>query len=737
MHEDGAANTLDTARSFDITPNLQTFTDSLSPLNTNDYYSFSLGSRSSLELSLSGFSADIDVELLDSKGELLQASAKSGFELESLFTTLDAGQYYIKVFSDREITTDYSLSLSATTNQNVSSPENRDFLTGAINPSFDSGVFTVGSTGEVSIDYLFDGGGYRGELAIFSLEGMEQYYGDWNDFVEEAAHRALSASDLGHVVISDKTEGAKFSGILGTSDRKDLNSGTYLGPKTVSMLPGDTFGVMLVPHGTVQKVLDNPNPEGALRPLFSLSTKNPDDTFHLGQIADVVGDGTTFVMEDLRVDTGSDRDYNDIIFRVSGATGYAELLKDVIKPENDWQYSELGQQILAYVSDYDNSEKEEPGVPTYPGLPIPELPIPKLSSTTVDQGGNGISDLTETSGTVEPNQGGALPNTPTQIEASSTGDVIDQVNSTDPTDIYQVSSSQLRDTEISVLSGTTAVNILTPEGTVLSQQILDRGAHSLILPENLPAEVLLKFENQPGSEGSYLLRGFESQAAEPFNIDIEFGAGLTASQQETIQAAARSIESLIEQGLPSAIVDGNIIDDINFKISATDLDGAGGTLAQTKVDFMRYGTLLPAQSITNFDGADLAQLENSGQLFSVVQHEMLHGLGFGNLWEAKGLVDYAKTPFTRYTGENAITAFQEVGGLTDYINLETEGQGSADLHWQENLFQDELMTRDLGFQTGEDGNVLSPISPSYPSLSSRFGLRGESESSNTELGFVW
>jgi len=710
MHEDVAANTLGTASNFSLTPDAQTFTDSLTSLNQNDYYGFSLGSASSLELSLGDFTTNIDVELLDSNGELLQASTNSGLEVESLLTTLDAGQYYLKVFFDQEITTDYSLNLSATANQ--------DFLTGEIIPNFDSGVFTVGSTGEVSVDYLFDGGGYRGELAIFNLEGIEQYAGDWSEFVEEAARRALSNSDLGHVVISDQTEGAKFSGILGTSDNFDHNGGTYLGPKTVSLEPGDTFGVMLVPNGTVEEVFNNPDSEGALRPLFSLSTNNPDDTFHLGQIADVVGDGTTFVMEDLRVDTGSDRDYNDIIFRFSGATGYAELLKDVIAPNNDWQYSELGQKVLAYVSEDDNPEKEEPGVPTYPGLPIPNIPIPVVPSTTVDQGGNGISEVTETSEAVtetseavEPNPGGALPNTPTQIEASSTVDVIDQVNSTDPTDIFQVSSEELSNTEILVLSGNTVVSILNLDGTILTQQILGRGNHSLILPENLPPQVLLQFENQPGSNSSYLLRGFESQAEEPFNIDLEFGAGLTASQQETIQAAATSIESLIEQGLPSAIVDGNIIDDINLKIAATDLDGAGGTLAETKIDFMRYATLLPAQSITNFDAADLAQLENSGQLFSVVQHEILHGLGFGNLWEAKGLVDYAKTPFSRYTGEQAIAAFQEAGGVTDYINLETQGQGSADLHWQENLFQDELMTPDLGFQTGEDGNVFSPISP--------------------------
>lgn len=580
-----------------------------------------------------------------------------------------------------------------------------------LEPVFESGVFTVGDNGQVSIDFLFDGGAYNGELAIFSLDGMDEFAPGSEGFIQEAARRALSDSELGHVVISDSTEGARFSGILGTTDSEDYNVGEYTGSKTVSMSPGGTFGFMLVPNGTVQQVFDNPNADGAVRPLFSLVTANPDDAFHVGQLVDVFGDSTTFVMEDLRVDTGSDRDYNDIIFRVDGAKGYAALLDEAIAPGNEWRYSELGQRVLAYVNEFDNSGKDVPGDPTYPGLPTPELPIPTVPSTPVDQGGNGFSDLTGvTDGTVEQNQGGALPNTPTLIEASATGDLIDQVSSIDTIDFYQVSSTQLVETEISVLSGNTSISMLTPEGEVLTQQVLTRGTHSLTMPEDIPGEVLLKFENQGGSDATYILRGFESQAKEPFNIDVEFGSELTASQKETIQAAAKSVESLIGQGLPSAIVDGKIIDDVNFKISVTDLDGADGALARTKIDFMRYGTLLPAQSITQFDVADIAQLESSGQLFSVVQHEILHGLGFGNLWEAKGLVDYAGTPFAQYTGENAIAAFQELGGVTDYINLETEGDGSANLHWHEGLFQNELMTRDLGFQTAEDSQVFSPIS---------------------------
>jgi hypothetical protein len=39
---------------------------------------------------------------------------------------------------------------------------------------FTSGVFTVGDSGQVEVEYLWDGGGYKGDLAFFSLDGMDQ-----------------------------------------------------------------------------------------------------------------------------------------------------------------------------------------------------------------------------------------------------------------------------------------------------------------------------------------------------------------------------------------------------------------------------------------------------------------------------------------------------------------------------------------------------------------------------------
>ena len=91
------------------------------------------------------------------------------------------------------------------------------------------GIFTVGSTGKVAVDYLFDGGGYKGEIAIFSITGMENLEVGSADFIKEATKRALSNSTQGYVVIQDYLERARFSG--GLAWENNANSGEYKGTR--------------------------------------------------------------------------------------------------------------------------------------------------------------------------------------------------------------------------------------------------------------------------------------------------------------------------------------------------------------------------------------------------------------------------------------------------------------------------------------------------------------------------
>jgi hypothetical protein len=131
---------------------------------------------------------------------------------------------------------------------------------------------------------------------------------------------------------------------------ENYNNEPYKGIKTFTMTPGKAFTVMLVPNGKVQEVFDNPDIGGDKRPLFSLSSSNPNDAWLYGQIADVTGAGQAFPIENQGVDTGSDKDYQDIIFKVTGATGKAVLLKEVIDPTKDWTISEGGNKFIDFLT---------------------------------------------------------------------------------------------------------------------------------------------------------------------------------------------------------------------------------------------------------------------------------------------------------------------------------------------------------------------------------------------------
>ncbi len=184
-------------------------------------------------------------------------------------------------------------------------------------PRFEGGLFTVGDDGLVVIDWLYDGGAYQGELGIFSLSGMEYLAAD--AFRKEAAKRALSGTPQGYVVISDGTEGARYRGFLGEACER--NGGRYNGVKRFRMVPRDRFATVLIPNGTLQAYHDHMETDPEKRPLFSLTAMHSDHGIRLGQIADVNGLGNAFVYEDMDLDDPlNDKDYNDFIIQVTGAT---------------------------------------------------------------------------------------------------------------------------------------------------------------------------------------------------------------------------------------------------------------------------------------------------------------------------------------------------------------------------------------------------------------------------------
>ncbi|AUT02901.1 hypothetical protein CLI64_22220 [Nostoc sp. CENA543] len=229
----------------------------------------------------------------------------------------------------------------------------QDLLKYADRSVYSEGVFKVGETGKVTFDFLYDGGWYQGEFAVFSLAGMENYQPGSEGFIKEATNRALSNSKLGYVLAKDLTEGARFTEKMPWEP--NFNSGNYLGVKTFEMNPGDKFALMFVPNTSVEEINKTKGISKASQmwqygklPLFSIPEANPNVA--VGQIVDVDGNGT-FAFEDIPTGySGSDRDYNDFVFQIKGASGVAQSIDNFSNSERNWRTTEVGQKLLEYAN---------------------------------------------------------------------------------------------------------------------------------------------------------------------------------------------------------------------------------------------------------------------------------------------------------------------------------------------------------------------------------------------------
>ena len=215
--------------------------------------------------------------------------------------------------------------------------------------TFSEGVFEVGASGEIEVDFLFDGNWFTGELALFNLDGMESYEPGSVEFIQEAASRAISNSQQGYTLIRDTQEKAKFTSSFSWEPR--FNWGRYQGSKTFSLEAGTRFGLMLTQNNSLAEIANNPANIWQIRslPMFSIPEANPG---HIdGQVVDVDGQDI-FAFEDLRIDWDrSDRDYNDVVFQLKGVESNVPSIDDYIDQYRDWRSTPVGEEILAINDD--------------------------------------------------------------------------------------------------------------------------------------------------------------------------------------------------------------------------------------------------------------------------------------------------------------------------------------------------------------------------------------------------
>ncbi len=227
---------------------------------------------------------------------------------------------------------------------------------------------------------------------------------------------------------------------------------------------------------------------------------------------------------------------------------------------------------------------------------------------------------------------------------------------------------------------------------------------------------------------------FTATAAAPvsqFSITLQYTNGASPSQMAAFEAARTRWQQVVIGDLSNVNVGTNqdvcgsgnpvsgVIDDLLILVTLDSIDGPGQILGAAGPCIVRASNSLTVVGQMTFDTADLATLENAGNLGDVILHEMGHVLGIGSLWNVAGFtlvsgacvddgnqVAVAGTGVDpRFIGGQATAAYTgSNGGAGSNVPVENfpgSGNncpnGTRDSHWEEDIFKSELMT---GFISG-------------------------------------
>lgn len=242
-------------------------------------------------------------------------------------------------------------------------------------------------------------------------------------------------------------------------------------------------------------------------------------------------------------------------------------------------------------------------------------------------------------------------------------------------------------------------------------------------------------------DGSVTPVQFNATVRTNFNIELIYLSAVTASQRAAFEAAAARWSAVVVSDHQDFIynrdqldprcgyVEGDMVqrtgDDLVIFAGVTDIPDTpeANVLANAGPCYNRNpGDGTTQIGIMNFDIDDIDDLEANGQFDETVLHEMGHVIGVGTYWTALGLIDNPSSPNcqaqnpgpgnpnvdTVFNGPMAFNAFNEIGGSASPDGVPADNSamcGSADSHWRESVFTNELMSPSIA-----EDDVYLPLS---------------------------
>ncbi len=204
--------------------------------------------------------------------------------------------------------------------------------------------------------------------------------------------------------------------------------------------------------------------------------------------------------------------------------------------------------------------------------------------------------------------------------------------------------------------------------------------------------------------------GSEPPASE-FDIELVLSDSFSPTQKALFEVAAARWERVIVGDVPDFFDDPvtpffDPIDDVRIRARIDSIDGPGDRAASAGPRVFR-GSGLPATGVMRFDSADLAGVEQAGDLLDLILHEMGHVLGIGRRgWNEQGLLDGEGGPDPRFTGPAGTREYNRIFGESGPdVPVEDVGpEGTRDAHWRKSVFGDEVMV------SGADAEGPDPVS---------------------------
>ncbi len=210
------------------------------------------------------------------------------------------------------------------------------------------------------------------------------------------------------------------------------------------------------------------------------------------------------------------------------------------------------------------------------------------------------------------------------------------------------------------------------------------------------------------------------RARKEYNVTLRFLTETSPAQEAAFTAAVARWEEQITkdkpddtEGLPPNYCFGGTpafgtIDDLLIDVALLPIDGPGTPEEGNILGFagpcaVRTSDLLSVYGVMVFDTYDMESMEEDDILENVILHEMGHVLGVGSLWNLaipglpeRFLLQGEGTGNPFFLGKRANKAYKHLGGK-GLVPVEGDfGPGTADAHWDDDTFGNELMTGFIG-----------------------------------------